>query len=176
MDVIPEGEIIDYKIDIIRKEIELANDEDTNKENNNENKDKDKNNDKDVNNMNKNDNFKRKDVLYFIRTKKINRIIKEENSNYYTINSYLLRSKSKSDKNDFYSNECSENYYSLKKSKNDEIKDEKNINDKNLNNLSHSKINNKGLQIINLSDNYIFSKKKFLKKNSAYKFNNKRKK
>ena len=158
LDVIPEGEIIDYKIDIIRKEIELGNDEDNN-------------------NNNKFDNFKGKDSLYFIRTKKINRIMKEENSNYYTINSDLLRSKSKSDKNDLYSNECSENYYSLKKSKIDEIKDEKNNSGNQISNLSHSKMNNKELKIINLSDNYIFSKKKFLNKNSTDKYNsNNRKK
>ena len=78
MDIIPEGEIIDYKIDIINKDIEIGND-DENKENTNN---------KDI----KKDKFQ--DCLYFIKTQKINRIIKEDNNNYFTINSDLYRSKS----------------------------------------------------------------------------------
>ena len=94
---------------------------------------------------------------------------------YFTINSDLFRSKSKSEKNDFNSNECSENYYSLKKSNIDEIKDEKNIGGKHTNHLSYSKVNNKELQIINISDNYIFSKKRLSNKNSSEKNRSNRK-
>ena len=163
MDIIPEGEIVDYKIDIIRKEIELGNDE----ENNNENKNN--------NIIKKNDSYNKKDFLYFITTKKINRVVNEENNMYFTINSDLFRSKSKSEKNDFNSNECSENYYSLKKSNIDEIKDEKNIGGKHSNHLSYTKVNNKELQIINISDNYIYSKKRFSNKNSNEKYRSNRK-
>ena len=155
MEVIPEGEIVDYKIDIIKKEIDIGNEE--------ENKD---------NNIDKKDNFIGKDFVYFARVKKVNRIIKEDNNNYYTLNNDLLRSKSKSDKNDFYISEYSENYYTLKKRKNYEIKqsvDEKKIYNSQINYFSHSKIYNKELQIINISDNYFFNKKKFVNKNSTEK-------
>ena len=67
MDIIPEGEVIDYKIEIIKKEI----DPDSDGENgNNENKDSEKK-----------DKFIWQDFLYFARTQKVNRIIREENNN-----------------------------------------------------------------------------------------------
>ena len=145
MDIIPEGEIIDYKIDIINKDIEIGND-DENKENTNN---------KDI----KKDKFQ--DCLYFIKTQKINRIIKEDNNNYFTINSDLCRSKSNSNKKDFYSNNYIDNYYSFKKKKDDLAKslEEKKLLKNQIVHSANSKINNKELQIINISDIQTLNKK-----------------
>ena len=152
MDIIPEGEIIDCKIDIIKKEIDILKDE----ENNTNNKNNEKINDK----------LNIKDFIYFIKTQKINRIIKEEN-NYFNINSDLNRNKSKLNNNIFNLNDYSENYYTLKKNKiNDNNSlEEKNISNEQLIHSAHSKLNNyKELQIINISDNNLLNKKNILSK------------
>ena len=148
MEIIPEGEIIDYKKDIIKKEIDLTNDE--------ENK-----------NKKIKDKFVGQDSLYFIRTQKINRIIKEDNNSYFTINSELYRSKSKSSKNDFYSSDYSENYYTLKKKNDNNNKiclGDKKLSDNKLVNSANCKPNIKKLQIINISENNILNKNILLKK------------
>ena len=152
MEIIPEGEIIDFKIDIIKKEIEFVKDEDNNSNN--------KNNEK------INDNLNNRDFIYFIKTQKINRIIKEEN-NYFNTNSDLNRNKSKLN-NNFNLNDYSENYYTLKKNK---INDKDSSEEKNKSNehkiihSAYSKLNNyKELQIINISDNNLLNKKNILGK------------
>ena len=147
MEIIPEGEIIDYKIDILKKEIDLIPDEENT---NNKNKIKDQ--------------CFCQDCLYFIKAQKINRIIKEDNSNYFTIKSELNRSKSKQNKNDFYLSQYSENYNTLKKNKNS--LGEKISSDNKIANSTNSKLNNKKLQIINISENKILNKKNILKKYS----------
>ena len=157
MDVIPEGEIIDYKIDLIKKEIDEESDE--------KNKKKEK--------------FELNDYIYFIKGQKINRIIKE-NNNYHTIknNSELCKSKSnsKSNKKDCYLNDLSDNYYTLKKrnNKNEKDKDkEKNISNNNIIHSANTKINSKGLQIINISDTNIVNKNNIInKENNTSKVSN----
>ena len=166
LEIIPEGEIVDYKIDIIKKEIDELNDDE---ENNNINNNINNINNNIKNNDVKKDKFIGHDYIYFIRTHKIKRIIKEDNNNnYYTINSDLYRSKSKSIKKDYNLNEYSDNYYTLKKRKNSEktCSKENKFSKNQLIHSAHSKIKNKELQIINISDNNILNKKNILIKNS----------
>ena len=160
MDIIPEGEVVDCKINIIKKEIDIVKDED----NNNNNKNNEKINDKSNNS----------DFIYFIKTQKVNRIIKEEN-NYYNVNSDLMRNKSKLNSNNYNLNDYSENYYTLKKNKindNDSLEEKNNISNEQIIHSAHSKLNNyKELQIININDSNLLNKKNILIKISNDKNN-----
>lgn len=150
MDVIPEGEIIDYKINIIKKEVDETDGDEKNKKN------------------------EQKDFIYFIKGQKINRIIKENNY-YYTINNNidLSQSKSKSNKKDFFISDYSDNYYSLKKRKNNNEKEQENkISNNKIIHSANSKSNNKELQIINISDNNILNKNILNKENNTSKISN----
>ena len=109
MDIIPEGEVIDYKIEIIKKEIDPDSDGENGNNENNENKERE----------NK-DKFIGQDFLYFARTQKLNRIIKEENNNntkkrknnhnFITENNDIFRSKSNSNRKEILPNDYFNNY------------------------------------------------------------------
>ena len=162
MDIIPEGEIIDYKTNIIKKEID---------ENDEEGDEKNK----------KKENFQQNDYIYFIKGQKINRIIKENNNCHSIYNNDELtksKSKSKSNKKDYYLSEYSDNNYTLKKRNNlEEEKDDKDKLKKLSNNkIIHSantKLKGKELQIINISDTNILNKNNiFSKENNTSKVSN----
>jgi len=162
MDIIPEGEVFDYKIEIIKKEIEQDSEgENGNKDN--ENKDK----------------FIGQDFLYFARTQKINRIIKEENNNnnhnmskkrknkhnLNTESSDYYRSKSNSNRKELLSNDYFNNYYTSKKRRYKEPHksiDEKNISNNHIIRSAHCKLNKKDIEILNISDNNLLSKKNII--------------
>jgi len=161
MDIIPEGEVFDYKIEIIKKEIEQDSEgENGNKDN--ENKDK----------------FIGQDFLYFARTQKINRIIKEENNNNHnmskkrknkhnlnTESSDYYRSKSNSNRKELLSNDYFNNYYTSKKRRYKEPHksiDEKNISNNHIIRSAHCKLNKKDIEILNISDNNLLSKKNII--------------
>ena len=146
LDVIPEGEIIDYKVNIIKKEI-IPEIED---ENNNKNDAKIK--------LNKKDNFIGNDMVYFVRTEKMNRILKENNSNYYNVNSELYRSKSRFNEKELLSNDFFDNHFSIHKRKSKNLAKSTDENNKAYNciqSTNKSFNNNKYI-----SDNNILTKKK----------------
>lgn len=161
MDIIPEGEVIDYKIEIIKKEI----DPDSDGENgNNENKDSEKK-----------DKFIWQDFLYFARTQKVNRIIREENNNntkkkinnhnFNTENNDIYRSKSNSNRKELLSNDYFNNYYTTKKRRHKEPHksvDEKNISNNHIIRSAHCKLNKNDLEILNISDNNLLNKKNII--------------
>ena len=165
MDIIPEGEIIDYRIDIIKKVIDT-----------NANEENDFNNNKYNNNLENNSSKKDKfiDYFYFTRAQKINRIIKEEDNNYYTINNDIDGIKSKSnEKKIFPKDYFNNNYYTTKKRSSNALP--KSIDEKSkANNLIHSaniKLNNKDLEIFNMSsDNNILRKKNIIQKDLNQKY------
>ena len=141
LDIIPEGEIIDYKIDLIKKEIEPDIDEENNY---------DKNIDKEINKIlkdDKKDKFIGKDVLCFSRVQKVKRILKEKINDYSTINNHEYRSKSNSYKKDLH------NFRTIKRSK---YKDKSRHDQKEKSNtLVHSayiKFNSKNFDIINITE------------------------
>ena len=161
MDIIPEGEVIDFKIDIIKKEID-----ETDEEGDEKNKKREK--------------LEQNDYIYFIKGQKIKRIIKE-NNNYHSIYNnnelYKSKSKSKSNKKDYYLSEYFDNYYTLKKSKNIEDKDDKDkgkaLSNNKIIHSANTKIKGKELQIINISDTNILNKNNiFSKENNTSKYSN----
>ena len=151
IDIIPEGEVIDYKIDIIRKEIE-PNVEDF----------------KD----NKIDKFIGQDFLCFSRVQKVKRIIREENNNYFTINNDIKIIKSNSNKKKLSKEYYYKNYNITKKRRYNifsKINEEK----KKSNSLIHSAqlyFNNRDTDIINISDNNILNKKNFILRDFRQKY------
>jgi hypothetical protein len=146
LDVIPEGEIIDYKVDIIKKEINPEV-EDENSTKNNEKIE-----------YNKKDNFIGKDMLFFVRTKKMNRILKENNNNYYNVNSELYRSKTRYNEKELLSNDFFDNQYNIRKRKSKNLAKSTDENNKayNYNHSTNKSLNNSKY----ISDNNILTKKK----------------
>ena len=146
LDVIPEGEIIDYKVDIIKKGI-IPEVEGENTSKSNENIE-----------YNKKDNFIGKDMLFFLRTKKINRILKENNNNYYNVNRELYRSKSRFNEKEFLSNDFFENHFSINKRKSKNLAKSTDENNKAYNCIksTNKSFNNSKY----ISDNNILTKKK----------------
>ncbi len=146
LDVIPEGEIIDYKVDIIKKEI-IPEIEDENSTKRNEEIE-----------FNKKDNFIGKDMIYFVRTEKMNRIIKENNNNYFNINSELYRSKSKFNEKELFSNDFFDNHFSIHKRKSKNLARSTDENNKIYNCIqaTNKSLNNSKY----ISDNNILTKKK----------------
>ena len=146
LDVIPEGEIIDYKVDIIKKEI-IPEIEDENSTKRNEEIE-----------FNKKDNFIGKDMIYFIRTEKMNRILKENNNNYFNINSELYRSKSRFNEKELFSNDFFDNHFSIHKRKSKNLARSTDENNKIYNCLqaTNKSLNNSKY----ISDNNILTKKK----------------
>ena len=146
LDVIPEGEIIDYKVDIIKKGI-IPEVEGENTSKSNENIE-----------YNKKDNFIGKDMLFFVRTKKINRILKENNNNYYNVNRELYRSKSRFNEKEFLSNDFFENHFSINKRKSKNLAKSTDENNKAYNYIksTNKSFNNSKY----ISDNNILTKKK----------------
>ena len=146
LDVIPEGEIIDYKVDIIKKEI-IPEIEAENNSKSNENIE-----------YNKKDNFIGKDMLYFVRTEKMNRIIKENNNNYYNVNNELYRSKSRYNEKELFSNDFFENHFSIHKRKSKNLAKSTDENNKPYNYIqsTNKSLNNSKY----ISDNNILTKKK----------------
>ena len=146
LDIIPEGEIIDYKVNIIKKEItpEVENENFTNSNAKIE--------------CNKKDNFIIKDMLYFVRTEKMNRIIKENNSNYFNVNSELYRSKSRYNEKELFSNDFFDSHFSAHKRKGKNLA--KSIDE---NNKAYNYIQSTNKSLNNskyISDNNILTKKK----------------
>ena len=146
LDVIPEGEIIDYKVDIIKKEI-IPEIEDENSTKRNEEIE-----------FNKKDNFIGKDMIYFVRTEKMNRIIKENNNNYFNINSELYRSKSRFNDKEMFSNDFFDNHFSIHKRKSKNLARSTDENNKiyNCMQATNKSLNNSKY----ISDNNILTKKK----------------
>jgi len=146
LDVIPEGEIIDYKVDIIKKEI-IPEVEDESSSKRNEKIE-----------FNKKDNFIGKDMIYFVRTEKMNRIIKENNNNYFNINSELYRSKSRFNEKELFSNDFFDNHFSIHKRKSKNLARSTDENNKVYNCIqtTNKSLNNSKY----ISDNNILTKKK----------------
>jgi hypothetical protein len=146
LDVIPEGEIIDYKVDIIKKEINPEIEDEISTKNNEKIE------------YNKKDNFIGKDMLFFVRTKKMNRILKENNNNYYNVNSELYRSKTRYNEKELLSNDFFDNQYNIRKRKSKNLAKSTDENNKayNYNHSTNKSLNNSKY----ISDNNILTKKK----------------